>query len=160
MCPVSNLKPFVTGACHRCKCPKSLFLEIKPWQLKSTKRQKQRVFDAASGKTLNTEPVLSSDGEGAKVTPGPAAKSYERARTAAGAHLIFNAFWLVSSFCCYQMYMRDSLHQVNAYTESAHYQNRTESGIDVLLTSLLSLMQVDHGIIIHVLRGILRLYFG
>lgn len=63
------------------------------------------------------------------MTPGPAAKSYERARTAAGAHLIFNAFWLVSSFCCYQMYMRDSLHQVNAYTESAHYQIGLKVGL-------------------------------
>ena len=114
--------PF-TGACHRCTCPKNRFLEIKPWQLKSTKRQKQRVLDGASGKTIATEPVVIFNGEGESKTAGPAAKSYERARTAAGAHLIFNAFWLITSFCCYQMYMRDSLHQVCMSKESAHKTN-------------------------------------
>jgi hypothetical protein len=44
--------------------------------------------------------------------------------------LMFNAFWMVSTFCIYQMYMRDSLHQV------------------------------DHGIIVHILRAILRLFQG
>ena len=57
-------------------------------------------------------------------------RSYESGRAFAGAHLMFNAFWMVSTFCIYQMYMRDSLHQV------------------------------DHGVIIHILRAILRLFQG
>jgi hypothetical protein len=44
--------------------------------------------------------------------------------------LLFNAFWLVSTFCIFQMYMRDSLHQI------------------------------DHGVFLHACRGILRLYLG
>jgi hypothetical protein len=71
---------------------------------------------------------LGNDGKTTK--PGPSASQYERGRAVAGAHLLFNAFWLISSFCICQMYMRDSLHQV------------------------------DHGVIIHILRGILRLFFG
>jgi hypothetical protein len=70
---------------------------------------------------------FTDDGE---CKPGPSAKSYESCRAAAGAHLMFNAFWMVSTFCIYQMYMRDSLHQV------------------------------DHGIIVHILRAILRLFQG
>ena len=92
--------------------PKEQFSGIKPWQLKSTKRQKQRVLNAASGKTIATEPVVIFNGEGESKTAGPAAIDYERARTAAGAHIIFNAFCLITSFCCYRMYMRDSLHQM------------------------------------------------
>ena len=47
-----------------------------------------------------------------------------------GCLMFFNVFWLVSIFCFYQMYMCDSLHQIN------------------------------HDVIIHVLRGILLLFFG
>ena len=142
-----------TGACHQCTCPMKRFLEIKSWQLKSTKQQKQRVLDAASGKTIATEPVVTFNGEGEGTTAGPAAKSYERLRTAAGAHLIFNAFWLITSFRCYQMYMRDSLHQVCLNRESE------QKKFGLILDGNRSI-QVDHGIIIHVLRGIFCLYFG
>ena len=71
------------------RLPKESFLKIKPWQHKSTTRQKQRVLDAASSKTLSTEPLVIFNGEGKRVTvtAGPAAKSYERARTETGAHL-------------------------------------------------------------------------
>ena len=72
--------------------------------------------------------VFSNDGKTS--TEGPAVGSYEKTRTQAGAHLVFNAFWLVSTFCLYQIYMRDSLHQVG------------------------------HGIIIHVMRAILCLFFS
>lgn len=61
---------------------------------------------------------------------GPAGSHYDTEHKRSGYHLFFNAFWLVSNFCLFQMYMRDSLHQI------------------------------DHGVIIHVLRGILRLFFG
>ena len=74
-------------------------------------------------------PVVEFSQEG-RTTEGPAGRHYEGEHKRAGYHLFFNAFWLVSHFCLFQMYMRDSLHQV------------------------------DHGIVIHVLRGILRLFFG
>ncbi len=61
---------------------------------------------------------------------GSDAHWYERSRSDAGAHLLFNAFWLVSTLCIFQMYMRDSLHQI------------------------------DHGIIIHILQRIIRLFVG
>ena len=52
---------------YRCLSPMYLprepFLEIKPWQLKSTKRQKHRVLDAASGKTIATKTVMIFNGE-------------------------------------------------------------------------------------------------
>ena len=70
--------------------------------------------------------VFSNDGKSS--TEGPAAGSYQKTRTQAGAHLVINEIRLVSTFCLCQMYMRDSLHQV------------------------------DHGIIIHVMRAILRVF--
>ena len=73
---------------------------------------------------------FSEDGTRSKAGPGPAAASYEKTRAAAGCHLVFNAFWLVSMFCMCQMHMRDSLHQK------------------------------DHGVFIHILCAILRLFLG
>jgi hypothetical protein len=106
----------------------------KTWPSKTTKRVKESVLEAAGGVAgvrAVPGPVVEMEDDGKSNRPGPAFKSYETARSqASGAHLLFNAFWLVSSFCIYQMYMRDSLHQI------------------------------DHGITIHVLRGILRLFYG
>ena len=105
----------------------------KTWPSKTTKRVKASVLEAAAGVRGGraSGSVVEMEDDGKSNRPGPAFKSYEAARTqASGAHLLFNAFWLVSSFCIYQMYMRDSLHQI------------------------------DHGITIHVLRGILRLFYG
>ncbi len=31
----------------------------------------------------------------------------------AGAHLFFNAFWLIPNFCINLMYMRDPMHQID-----------------------------------------------
>jgi len=74
--------------------------------------------------------VVDFSNDGLKHTAGPDGRYYERERKLSGFHLFFNCFWLVSTFCLFQMHMRDSLHQI------------------------------DHGVIIHVLRGILRLFFG
>ena len=71
--------------------------------------------------------VFSNDGKSS--TEGPAAGSYQKTRTQAGAHLVINEIRLVSTFCLCQMYMRDSLHQV------------------------------DHGIIIHVMRATMSLFW-
>ena len=75
-------------------------------------------------------PVVEFNNDGRTHTEGPAGRQYEGEHKRSGYHLFFNAFWLVSHFCLFQMYMRDSLHQI------------------------------DHGVIIHVLRGILRLFYG
>ena len=56
------------------------------------------------------------------------ASQYESQRKAAGAHLGFNAFWLIPHFCINMMYMRDTMHQI------------------------------DHGVIISFLKAILRKY--
>jgi len=98
-----------------------------PFPAKTTAAYKSRVLAEAAG---NGVPVVEFHAEGKKTTPGPNSKAYEQGRQRAGAHLVFNAFWLISTFCLCQMYMRDSLHQV------------------------------DHGILIHVLRAILRLFWG
>ncbi len=39
---------------------------------------------------------------------------YESQRKKAGAHLFFNAFWLIPHFCINLMYMRDTLHQIDS----------------------------------------------
>ena len=65
--------------------------------------------------------MLEFSNDGRTHTEGPAGPHYEGEHKRAGYHLFFNAFWLVSHFCLFQMYMRDSLHQT------------------------------DHGVIIHVL---------
>ena len=42
------------------------------------------------------------------------AKFYESQRIKAGAHLFFNAFWLIPHFCLNLMYMRDTMHQIDS----------------------------------------------
>jgi hypothetical protein len=86
-------------------------------------------FAAGGGKFVDRGSVVDFTDDG-QTRAGPSSSNYESRRACAGAHLMFNAFWMISSFCIYQMYMRDSLHQV------------------------------DHGIIIHILRAILRLFQG
>ena len=90
---------------------------------------KAAVGEDGSGLDFNEAVVVHGDSE-RSTRPGRESSQYESSRSVAGAHLLFNAFWLCSSFCIFQMHMRDSLHQI------------------------------DHGIIIHVLRGILRLFLG
>jgi len=43
----------------------------------------------------------------------PGAMHYESQRKKAGAHLLFNAFWLIPHFCVNLMYMRDPMHQID-----------------------------------------------
>lgn len=44
----------------------------------------------------------------------PGVRFYESQRLKAGAHLFFNAFWLIPNFCINQMYMRDPMHQIDS----------------------------------------------
>jgi len=100
------------------------------FRTKTTTRVKKTVLAAAAGIPGAGRPVVQFSNQGRQHTEGPAARDYEREHKRSGFHLFFSAFWLVSTFCLFQMHMRDSLHQI------------------------------DHGVIIHVLRGILRLFYG
>jgi hypothetical protein len=42
------------------------------------------------------------------------ARFYESQRKKAGAHLFFNAFWLIPHFCINLVYMRDTMHQIDS----------------------------------------------
>lgn len=122
----------LAAGCHRCTCPTKEFLNpYKTWPSKTTEKMKKEVFRfaAGGGKFGDRGSVVDFTDDG-QTRAGPSSSNYESRRACAGAHLMFNAFWMISSFCIYQMYMRDSLHQV------------------------------DHGIIIHILRAILRLFQG
>ena len=77
----------------------------------------------------NGRRVVNWDEETKKMTPGPSSGSYEASRKKAGCHLIWNAFWAINGFCIYQMCMRDPMHQI------------------------------DKGVIVTLLKAILRLYF-
>ena len=112
-------------------CPANEFLNTSQvWPAKTTTKVMAAVMKAAAWEGGAAEAVVVLGDGVTRTRPGPNAVNYEAGRAAAGAHLLFNAFWLCSSFCIFQVYMRDSLHQI------------------------------DHGIIIHVLRGILRLFLG
>ena len=124
---------FFAALCHRHNCPTKDFLDTsKSWAPKTTAKVMAAVMkEAAGGSKDDSVPVVEMGSDGKDTRKGPNSKYYERGRANAGGfHLLFNAFWLVSTFCIFQMYMRDSLHQV------------------------------DHGILIHVCRGILRLFLG
>jgi hypothetical protein len=45
--------------------------------------------------------------------PGPNSDKYEDARARCGAHLVFNAFWMIANFCVHQMLMRDGMHAID-----------------------------------------------
>ena len=119
------------GGCHRCECPPRSYLDTDTsFKTKTTARVRKTVKTASAGIPGAGRPVVEFSNDGRTHTEGPAGRHYEQERSRAGCHLFFNAFWLVSNFCLFQMYMRDSLHQI------------------------------DHGVIIHVLRGILRFFYG
>ena len=66
------------------------------------------------------------DSDKPRHSPGPNSSHYEAFRSRCSAHLVFNAFWSIPHFCVHQMLMRDPMHQV------------------------------DLGVIVHLIRAILR----
>ena len=63
---------------------------------------------------VNTgEPVVQWKADGSETKPGPKAAHYESVRKTVGAHLLYNAFWLVNHFCVHQMLMRDRMHTID-----------------------------------------------
>lgn len=59
------------------------------------------------------DPVVEFGEDGSFHRPGPNSSHYEDARERCGAHLVFNAFWLISNFCVYQMLMKDAMHAID-----------------------------------------------
>lgn len=57
--------------------------------------------------------VVDWDADGARHRPGLNSAHYEEMRKRCGAHILFNAFWLINGFCVHQMLMRDSMHQID-----------------------------------------------
>jgi hypothetical protein len=116
------------GVCHRCHSSRKDFLETKKWA-------RQKTTWEAKTAVLNAAAGAHSNGKpvlewdgDGRRKAGPGVKGYDRVRKLAGAHLVQNAFWLAQGFCVYQMCMRDPMHQI------------------------------DHGVIIYLLRAILWRY--
>ena len=96
---------------HHCLCPPADYLDTsKDYETKSTAIIKKKVLTASGGVPGAQRPVAVFSNDGKSSTEGPAAGSYQKTRTQAGAHLVINEIRLVSTFCLFQMYMRDSLH--------------------------------------------------
>ena len=86
-----------------------------------TMEARRRVIErAASGVDLpqcvrgaTGEPVVQWGEGGCSHRPGPNSSHYEESRKRCGAHLVFNAFWLITHFCVHQMLMRDGMHAID-----------------------------------------------
>ena len=59
------------------------------------------------------DPVVEFGEVGSFHRPGPNSTHYEDVWKGCGAHLVFNAFWLISNFCVHQMLMRDEMHAID-----------------------------------------------
>lgn len=116
--------------CHRCAVPPGEYLSTKTWTAKSTARSKRTVEESARGLHLRSSerPLATWAENGSEFESGPGASRYNSTRKRIGIHIFLNAFWLINSFCIHQMLMRDPMHQI------------------------------DHGVIIQLLKGILRKY--
>ena len=107
-------------ACHRCYAKKGDFLSDVRLGLKSVESRRRAIEIAASGVDLpdivrgaTDAPVVEWGEDGSFHRPGPNSSHYEIMRERCGAHLVFNAFWLVSHFCVHQMLMRDGMHAID-----------------------------------------------
>lgn len=118
--------------CHRCTATRKNFLSSAVYQTKTVNTRRAQITEAAKGSGLHLRGMQSGPvvdwGEEEKPThsPGPNSSHYEVFRTLCNAHLVFNAFWRIPHFCVHQMLMRDPMHQV------------------------------DLGVIVHLIRAILR----
>ena len=94
--------------------------------------RRAQITEAAAGRGLTVTPRGMQQGPvvnwGEKPThsAGTNSSHYEVFRSLCNAHLVLNAFWSVPHFCVHQMLMRDPMHQV------------------------------DLGVIIHLIKAILR----
>jgi len=97
-------------------------------QERTTASHRRAVEDEVAGKNTRDSPVVTWHPQTKEMVPGPAVRYYNSSRLRAGCHLVYNAFWAIQGFCIYQMCMRDPMHQV------------------------------DKGVIVQLLKSILRLY--
>jgi len=97
-------------------------------QARTTAAHRQAVEDEVAGNNTGGRPVVTWNPQTKEMIPGPASLYYNSSRLRAGCHLVYNAFWAIQGFCIYQMCMRDPMHQV------------------------------DKGVIVQLLKSILRLY--
>ena len=113
------------GGCHRCHSSRKDFLETKKWALQRSTHETKKAVLDAAAGAHSGGRPVVEWDADGRRQPGPCVKGYERVRKLAGAHLVRNSFWLAQGFCAYQMTMRDPMHQI------------------------------DHGVIIYLLRAIL-----
>lgn len=106
--------------CHRCPARLGDFLSDARLGVKHTDSRRRAIEKAASGVDLpdcirnaSSEPVVEWANDGSSHRPGPNSAHYEETRTRCGAHLVFNAFWLIHHFCVHQMLMRDGMHAID-----------------------------------------------
>jgi hypothetical protein len=121
-------------ACHRCEAPRSEFFSGTVYRTKTATTRHAQIAEAAAGRGLQLQgmkqgPVVNWGQEPTRThSAGPNSSHYEAFRAVCGAHLVYNAFWNVKHFCVHQMLMRDPMHQV------------------------------DLGVIVHLVKAILRKY--
>ena len=108
--------------CHRCTAKKGSFLDVANESMKTTDSRRARITRAASGIDMRDHVERPASGankvvdwgeDGSTHSPGPNSVHYETMRQVAGAHLVFNAFWLIPHFCVHQMLMRDAMHAID-----------------------------------------------
>ena len=107
-----------SGVCHRCSAAKDDFLSVG--SIKTMDARRKKITRAASGIDLpdllrgtSAQKIVDWGEDGSAHRPGPMSMHYEDGRTRCGAHLLFNAFWLIPHFCSHQMLMRDSMHAID-----------------------------------------------
>jgi hypothetical protein len=106
--------------CHRCSAAKGDFLSVGSRTIKTMDARRKKITRVASGIDLpdilrgtSAEKIVDWGEDGSAHRPGPMSTHYEDGRTRCGAHLLFNAFWLIPHFCSHQMLMRDSMHAID-----------------------------------------------
>ena len=109
-----------SGVCHRCSAAKGDFLSVGRRNIKTMDSRRRKITRVASGIDLpdillraSAEKIVDWGADGSTHRPGPMSSHYEDGRTRCGAHLLFNAFWLIPHFCSHQMLMRDSMHAID-----------------------------------------------
>ena len=116
------------GVCHRCHSSRKDFLETKRFARQRTTWETKKAVLDAAAGAHSRGRPVVEWCDDGRRQAGTGVKSYDRVRKLAGAHLVQNAFWLMQGFCACQMLMRDPMHQI------------------------------DHGVIIYLLRAILWHY--
>jgi hypothetical protein len=106
--------------CHRCSASQGGFLSEEIRSIKTMDARRRKISTVASGIDLpdllrgaTAEKIVDWGEDGSTHRPGPMAEHYEAGRQRCGAHLVFNAFWLIPHFCVHQMLMRDAMHAID-----------------------------------------------